>query len=173
MNETRVTFEQERESGRMGRRDAALLVVAWLGSLGSFGALLAAGLRGLAPNLLDEPSQRFRVGRPDDYVDGSVTFIEEIRVFVLRSGNAFRALSAICTHLGCTVNRAGNGDGFQCPCHGSQFDADGNVIEGPAPQPLEWFDMRQARDGRLLIDRGRSVEASSYLVLSGDEEAGA
>jgi nitrite reductase/ring-hydroxylating ferredoxin subunit len=173
MTETHVTFEQEQEGSRMGRREAALLFLGWLGSIGSVGALLAASLRGLAPNLLDEPSQRYRVGRPEDYIDGSVTFVEEIRVFVLRSGNAFRALSAVCTHLGCTVNRAPNGEGFQCPCHGSRFGGDGNVIEGPAPRPLAWYDMQQARDGRLLIDRGRMVEASSYLVLGGGGETAA
>ncbi|MFV2073307.1 MAG: ubiquinol-cytochrome c reductase iron-sulfur subunit [Thermoanaerobaculales bacterium] len=173
MINTKVAFESERESGQMGRRQAALLVVGWIGSLGSVGALLAAGLRGLAPNLLDEPNQRFRIGQPEDYADGSITFVEEIRVFVLRNGNAFRTMSAICTHLGCTVNRVGGGEGYLCPCHGSRFDANGLVIKGPAPRPLPWLDMKQTRDGRLLIDRGRTVEASSYLVLEGTEEASA
>ncbi len=166
-------FDGDRNTQHVERRQAVLLMVGWLGTMGSLGALLAAGLRGLIPNLLDEPSQRYRIGRPEDYIDGSVTFVEEIRVFVLRSGNAFRALSAICTHLGCTVNESGDGEGFQCPCHGSRFAANGTVIEGPAPRPLEWFGMRQARDGRLLIDRGRTVEASSYLVLEDPEEASA
>jgi cytochrome b6-f complex iron-sulfur subunit len=45
------------------------------------------------------------------------------------------AFSAICTHQGCTVDPAGNQ--FQCPCHGSVYDAfTGKVISGPAPAPL-------------------------------------
>lgn len=46
------------------------------------------------------------------------------------------AINAVCTHLGCVVpwNRAANK--FMCPCHGSQYDADGKVIRGPAPLSL-------------------------------------
>ena len=45
------------------------------------------------------------------------------------------AFSAICTHMGCTVNPAGKE--LDCPCHGSKYDAaTGKVIHGPAPRPL-------------------------------------
>ncbi|MBM7504986.1 ubiquinol-cytochrome c reductase iron-sulfur subunit [Agromyces aurantiacus] len=45
------------------------------------------------------------------------------------------AFSAICTHQGCVVAAAG--DRFECPCHGSVFDAaTGDVLQGPAPDPL-------------------------------------
>ena len=45
------------------------------------------------------------------------------------------AFSAICTHQGCTVAPAGTK--FQCPCHGSQYDAaTGAVLRGPASRPL-------------------------------------
>lgn len=43
--------------------------------------------------------------------------------------------SAVCTHMGCTVNPAGKE--FHCPCHGSVYDAaTGKVLHGPAPRPL-------------------------------------
>jgi Rieske Fe-S protein len=45
------------------------------------------------------------------------------------------AFSAICTHQGCTVAPAGTK--FQCPCHGSEYEAaTGNVLKGPATAPL-------------------------------------
>ena len=47
------------------------------------------------------------------------------------------ALSARCTHMGCIVNWNSAEGVWDCPCHGSRFDADGHVIMGPAVHPLE------------------------------------
>lgn len=52
-------------------------------------------------------------------------------------GGAIEALSARCTHLGCTVHWAAAENRFKCPCHGSQFAADGAVLRGPAQRPLD------------------------------------
>ncbi|NNL14814.1 MAG: Rieske (2Fe-2S) protein [Acidimicrobiia bacterium] len=94
------------------------------------------------------------------------TFLDEIRVFIQRKGNGYRAMSAVCTHLGCTVNPDEKaGEGFRCPCHGSVFDEDGRVLEGPAPAPLPCYAVSLARDGRLVVDRDRTVTADRYLML--------
>lgn len=150
----------------MRRRDFVLLVGAWFTTLSSLLAATAAGVRGLLPNLLYEPDRRYRAGKPDDYADGAVAFLDDVRVFLVRRGNSFRAISAVCTHLGCTVGPdAGRPNGFRCPCHGSVFDKDGKVIGGPAPRPLDCFPVTLARDGRLVVDRGRVVGPDNYLVL--------
>ncbi|MFQ5627158.1 MAG: ubiquinol-cytochrome c reductase iron-sulfur subunit [bacterium] len=47
------------------------------------------------------------------------------------------ALSTVCTHSGCEVRTMPAS--FQCPCHGSEYDAEGNVIGGPAQRPLQRF----------------------------------
>jgi glycine/D-amino acid oxidase-like deaminating enzyme/nitrite reductase/ring-hydroxylating ferredoxin subunit len=67
------------------------------------------------------------------------------------------ALSSICTHLGCNVNYVAGG-GFDCPCHGSRYDANGRVVHGPAPQPLAWFGLSLSSRGELVVDERRLVE---------------
>ncbi|GIW70866.1 MAG: hypothetical protein KatS3mg102_0408 [Planctomycetota bacterium] len=63
----------------------------------------------------------------------------------------FEAISAVCTHQGCTVAPAG--DAFYCPCHGSRYDAAGRNLSGPAPRPLRTF--RAWREGEeVVVDLG-------------------
>ena len=63
------------------------------------------------------------------------------------SGDAIRAFTSICTHQGCDVNSFRNGT-IVCPCHGSQYDTNGEVVQGPAPNPLREFDV--VRDGDIV-----------------------
>ena len=53
------------------------------------------------------------------------------------SPGEFVAMSAVCTHLGCVVTWQDQAGEFLCPCHGGRFSADGQVVAGPPPSPLE------------------------------------
>jgi Rieske Fe-S protein len=49
---------------------------------------------------------------------------------------SFKAFTAVCTHLGCTVGSVSGGT-INCPCHGSKFSVtNGSVVNGPASSPL-------------------------------------
>ena len=112
----------------------------------------------LSPNAVREPPTRFKAGNPDDYTPGSVTLNKEQNVFIVRGkeGN-FYALSAVCTHLGCIANWKSEEGAIACPCHGSRFDRDGNVVAGPAPRPLPRFAMALDDHGALVIDKSLQV----------------
>ena len=49
------------------------------------------------------------------------------------------ALTAVCTHLACTVRFEADTETLFCPCHNGRFDLGGNVLSGPPPKPLETF----------------------------------
>ena len=147
----------------VSRRGFFQLTLGWLAAAFAVSASTVGAVRFLVPNVLFEPSLLFKAGKPEDYPDGSVTFLEDERVFLVRQGNTFRCLSAICTHLGCTVNRTGQG--YDCPCHGSIFDDQGTVKSGPAPRSLIWFSVALSKDHRLLVDKSQLVSADKYLVL--------
>ncbi len=144
------------------RRSFLALSLGWCSATFAAAASVAAAARFLVPNVLYEPDRRFKALKPEDYVEGP-TFMPNLRVFLFRKGNSFRAASAVCTHLGCTVNLAG--DGFHCPCHGSVFDKSGAVVSGPAPSSLAWFGLTLSRDGHLIIDTSQQVNADKYLVV--------
>ena len=50
-----------------------------------------------------------------------------------------KAMSTVCTHLGCTVQWEKDKQEFYCPCHGGRFDKNGKVIAGPPPAPLDTY----------------------------------
>jgi cytochrome b6-f complex iron-sulfur subunit len=156
-------LNQPTPNKNVSRRGFVQITLGWLAATFAVGASAIASVRFLVPNVLYEPSLLFKAGKPDDFPDTSVTFMEDERVFLVRHGNTFRCLSAICTHLGCTVNRAEKG--YHCPCHGSLFDDQGKVESGPAPQPLPWFQVTLSKDNRLLVDKSQAVPADKYLVV--------
>ncbi|MCZ0989953.1 Rieske (2Fe-2S) protein [Streptomyces diastatochromogenes] len=67
---------------------------------------------------------------------GGKIFKDQKVVVTQPTKGEFKAFSAICTHMGCTVNQVADGT-IDCPCHGSKYHiADGSVAHGPATKPL-------------------------------------
>lgn len=96
-----------------------------------------------------QQAKRLKIGRLEDYPVNRFTFLEKEKVFLFREREGVRAVSAKCTHLGCILKD--NGHGFECPCHGSKYDLSGQVLSGPAPRELDWFQITKAPDGRMII----------------------
>jgi cytochrome b6-f complex iron-sulfur subunit len=119
----------------------------------------------LSPNVLFEPSTRFRVGHPDDYPVDSVTYIRDQQVYIVRMSQGFCAVSAVCTHLGCITEWRSEDRIIACPCHGSRFEKDGTKLAGPAPRPLPHFAMRLAPDGELMVDKLEIVKPAEFLKV--------
>jgi len=120
----------------------------------------------LSPNVVKEPPTRFKAGMPESYPPGSVTLDKEQKVFIVRAKEGyFYALSATCTHLGCIANWKAEEGIVACPCHGSKFDREGNVIAGPAPRPLPRYAMSLDDHGQIVIDKALVVGEEATLKV--------
>lgn len=76
-------------------------------------------------------------------INGALVY-KEARVAIMRDGDALYALNLVCTHLGCTVNVTPTE--LICPCHGSSFDRQGNVLKGPADRSLLRYRVEERGD---------------------------
>ncbi len=153
---------QRLEPDLVERRDFLGLAGIWAAAVAILGSVLGM-LRLPKPSVLPETGSRIRIGRPDEFPSGTTRAYPEHQVLVLSNPNGVAAISMECTHLGCVVAKTETG--FSCPCHGSAFNADGEVVTGPAPRTLRWLEVGQTVDGRLIVDAKREVSPGTYLKV--------
>ncbi|MFZ0595086.1 MAG: ubiquinol-cytochrome c reductase iron-sulfur subunit [Bryobacteraceae bacterium] len=84
-------------------------------------------------------------------VDGWTTRTEKAAAWIiLDNQKQITAFSPLCTHLGCAYRWQRERRAFTCPCHGSVFSANGDVIAGPASRPLDRYAVK-VEAGRLWL----------------------
>src|ERR1044072_3773120 len=94
---------QPNSSDEISRR--SFLKLGWGAFLGFLASSAGATLKFMFPNVLYEPPQTFKAGRPEDYSEGvSLRWTKSQRVWMVRDGKGIYAMWARCTHLGCTPN---------------------------------------------------------------------
>ncbi len=129
-------------------------VIGWA-SLGTWlaGSTLAA-VRFFFPRVRYEPPTRFKIGRPEDYIMDTIDsrWLKEHRIYVVRKPEGIYVLKALCTHLGCLVTWFNTEETFKCPCHGSFFTVEGDVVGGPAPEPLARTAVSLDLTGNIVVD---------------------
>jgi cytochrome b6-f complex iron-sulfur subunit len=144
----------------MPRRD-------WLGlsSLWTMGGTLLFGLVGLLKlpkaAVLASPSKKFKVALPETLAAGEAFVPPGRAVAVFKGPDGIYAVSTVCTHLGCLVKA--NAEGFECPCHGSKFLADGTVERGPAPRALAWLKVSLS-GGAVTINEDTTVPPGTKVT---------
>jgi cytochrome b6-f complex iron-sulfur subunit len=109
------------------------------------------------------PSTALVTDVPTSFAVGSATYFDTNSLFVVRDANGLFALSAICTHQGCTVRKSSGG--FFCPCHGATYDLAGNVTGGPAPMALPQFALCVTGDGKVGVDDSTNVDPGTRLKI--------
>jgi len=132
---------------KLTRRDFIKLSTNALFSLG--GLLGLGGLIRYFNYYPPEAPVEFDLGDIANFPVGSRTVRSDIPAVIINRNGEIVAQSLVCTHLGCTITESATG--FDCPCHGSRFDEDGNVLAGPAQKPLRNLRVELLEDGRLVL----------------------
>ncbi len=100
----------------------------------------------------------------NEVVAGKVQMLKPNTAAIVKFGNKpvllvrvseteWKALTAVCTHLNCTVQYQENTHQIWCACHNGYYDLDGKVLSGPPPKPLDEFVVR-IRGDEVVITRG-------------------
>jgi len=117
-------------------------------------------LRQFMPRISQTASKK-KLGKAGSFPLNTFTYIPEHGIFIYRDHSGLKAISAVCTHLGCTIEK--NKNGFQCPCHGSSFDEKGKVLSGAASKDLPWYHLYKSMDGQIIVDLNKIVDSEYKL----------
>lgn len=150
------------EAEPIPRRDFLGMAALW-SALTTLAFGLLGALRLPRAAVVPSPSRKFRVTLPQGLAPNQPYLPPGRSVAVFRDEQGVYAVSTVCTHLGCIV-KSENG-GFDCPCHGSRFAADGSVLKGPAPKALPWLSVSAAGADTFLIDEATTVPAGKRVAV--------
>jgi Rieske Fe-S protein len=159
------TVNDNNRENKGGRRDFLRLIAKILG------IIAAAELVLFIVSLL-KPSKEMHksrqtstvkiIGNVEDFAVNSVTPDRINKLYIIReSDGGFLALSLICSHLGCSVIWDETKGQFNCPCHSSSFDRVGNVLNSPAPRPLDYYPVTIAA-GKITVDLSLKTKRRSF-----------
>ena len=100
--------------------------------------------------------------------DGEPVPNDEGKFWLVHTEAGYNVLYKVCTHLGCLYNWVSSNNRFECPCHGSKFERDGQYIEGPAPRGLDRYKIVvRDRSGQLIAEN----DSAGDPVVINDPEA--
>ena len=127
----------------------------------------------LTPPVSYEAGQIYEAGDIKDYGEGHVQDIQmgEKKISLIKDDRKLYALVRNCTHMGCIPNYNKTEKAFICPCHGSKFDIRGNVLRGPAPEPLYRASLEVNPEGKIevntaVVENHHSLRESEPFTLT-------
>ena len=130
-------------------------IVAGVGCLlvASTGGLYAS-VKALYPTINYDPPLKAEIGLPDEFTGESMRqiLVGGRKISIMKDDNGLYALVRNCTHMGCIPYLSDEEQIFRCPCHGSSFTLAGDVIKGPAPEPLYRASITVNQRGMIEVD---------------------
>jgi len=132
-----------RETVQPGRRWVNLLLGS--GVVASIISFIYPAMRYIIPPPVAESASRFvvaaKVGELKNNSGKIFKFGSRPGLLVRLADGSYRAFSAVCTHLNCTVQYRSDLQEIWCACHNGLYDLEGRNVSGPPPRPLEIFEV--------------------------------
>ncbi len=141
-----TTNDEQNEKEQLAVNRQEFLNLAWLASLG-FMVLEVSGVSILFayPRFKEgEFGGIFTFGKVTDLPEIETTPVNfpKVKMWITNTDEGLMALYKVCPHLGCLYGWSDQEFKFICPCHGSQYEHDGDYISGPTPRALDYFTIR-------------------------------
>jgi cytochrome b6-f complex iron-sulfur subunit len=142
------------------RRDFMANIIMGAGTVLGLGSLAYRFLAYLYPVVPPIKLVEVPAGKPDDIPAEGARLVQLPAgpVLLEKADNEVHALSAICTHLGCTVQWRAEEKKFICPCHQGIYDFNGNVLSGPPLRPLEKLQVKVRNEQVFVLMKSLKEE---------------
>lgn len=121
------------------------------------GAAATAACSPQAPGASTDAFGDVGAGNVSGIAVGQLRALSGVAAAIGRDAKGLYAMSLVCTHQGCEMTDGVRASGISCRCHGSQFDTNGNVIQGPADRPLQHFRVSVDGVGNITVHGGDYV----------------
>jgi Rieske Fe-S protein len=131
------------EKSQPSRRWVSVLL--GTGVVASIASFLYPALRYIIPPPVSESTSRSavaaQVGELKNNTSKVFKFGSEPAILIRTADGKYKAFSAVCTHLSCTVQYRGDTHQIWCPCHNGIYDLSGRNVSGPPPKPLAAYEV--------------------------------
>jgi len=110
------------------------------------------------PKAPEAATRRVIAARKDELKPGSFKtfpFGAQPGVLMRLRDGSYRAFTAVCTHLACTVQYRDSDQVLWCACHDGVYDLEGRNVSGPPPRPLERYDVHEIGD-EIVVERAKT-----------------
>jgi Rieske Fe-S protein len=113
----------------------------------------------IPPRSPEAATRRVIAARKDELAPGSFKifpFGGQPGILIRTSEGGYKAFTAVCTHLGCTVQLKAGARSIWCACHNGQYDLDGRNVSGPPPRPLEQFVVHESGND-IVVEKAQTT----------------
>jgi cytochrome b6-f complex iron-sulfur subunit len=151
------------EGGRMGNPHEVEARRRWInlllggGVLASIASFIYPAIRYIIPPPVSESTNRSvaaaKVGELKNNSAKVFKFGSEPAILIRTSDGQYRAFTAVCTHLSCTVQYRADLHEIWCPCHNGLYDTAGRNVSGPPPRPLAAYEAHIQGDDVIVTRR--------------------